>query len=170
MRFEDCLLLVLKHEGGFSNHPRDPGGATNMGVTQRAWEEYVKHPVSVDTIRRLTVGDITPFYREKYWVYGLPDGVDYVVFDASVNSGRSRASRWLQECVGAVPDGIIGPVTLGAVNQRNPRSLIISYSAKRMAFLRSLTIWDTFGKGWERRVREVEATALSRLDSRLEQH
>ena len=68
MKFEDCLRLVLKHEGGFSNHRLDPGGATNRGVTKRAWEAYVQRKVSVDDIRRLTVEDVTPFYRDRYWI------------------------------------------------------------------------------------------------------
>jgi lysozyme family protein len=166
MKFEDCLRLVLKHEGGFSNHRLDPGGATNRGVTKRAWEAYVQRKVSVDDIRRLTVEDVTPFYRDRYWIYGLPNGVDYVVFDASVNSGPYRASRWLQECVGAVPDGIVGLKTLAAVELMEPRDIIIDYCAKRMLFLRGLDTWDTFGKGWSRRVKEVEATALDQLGSK----
>lgn len=165
MKFEDCLRLVLKHEGGFSNHPLDPGGATNRGVTKRAWENYVGRRVSVDDIRRLTVEDVTPFYRDKYWIYGLPNGVDYVVFDASVNSGPYRASRWLQECVGAVVDGVVGMRTLAAVELMEPRDLIIEYCEKRMEFLRDLSTWSTFGMGWSRRVKEVEATALAQLGS-----
>lgn len=170
MKFEDCLRLVLAHEGGFSNHRLDPGGATNRGVTKRAWEAYVQRKVSVDEIRRLTVEDVTPFYRSRYWIEGLPNGVDYVVFDAAVNSGVSRASRWLQECVGAVPDGIVGLKTLAAVDLMEPRDIIIDYTATRMMFLRNLATWSTFGVGWSRRVKEVEATALAQLGSTPEQH
>lgn len=170
MKFEDCLRLVLAHEGGFSQHPLDPGGATNRGVTKRAWEAYVKRKVTVDDIKRLTVEDVTPFYRDRYWIPGLPNGVDYVVFDASVNSGPHRASRWLQECVGAIPDGVVGMRTLAAVDLVEPRDLIVEYCARRMEFLRDLSTWGTFGKGWSRRVKEVEATALAQLDSKPEQH
>lgn len=169
MKFEDCLPLVLKHEGGFSQHRLDPGGATNRGVTKRAWEAYVGRKVTVDDIKRLTVEDVTPFYRDRYWIPGLPNGVDYVVFDASVNSGPHRASRWLQECVGAIPDGVVGMRTLAAVDLVEPRDLIVEYCARRMEFLRDLSIWGTFGKGWSRRVNEVEATALAQLDSTPEQ-
>lgn len=170
MKFEDCLQLVLKHEGGFSNHRFDPGGATNRGVTKRAWEAYVGRKVTVDDIKQLTVEDVTPFYRDRYWIPGLPNGVDYVVFDASVNSGPHRASRWLQECVGAVPDGVVGMRTLAAVDLVEPRDLIIDYCALRMEFLRGLSVWSVFGRGWERRVNEVEATALAQLDNTPEQH
>jgi len=163
MKFEDCLRLVLRHEGGFSQHPLDPGGATNHGVTKAAWEAYVKRKVSIDDIRRLTVEDVAPLYRNRYWTPGLPDGLDYAVFDASVNSGVHRASRWLQECVGAVPDGVIGLRTLAAVELAEPRDLINDYCDKRLEFLRDLVTWNTFGKGWGRRVKEVREVALAQL-------
>lgn len=166
MKFEDCLRLVLRHEGGFSNHPLDPGGVTNLGVTKRAWEAYVNRKVTVDEMRRLTVEDVTPFYKRNYWTPGLPTGLDYAVFDASVNSGVTRASRWLQECVGALPDGIIGLRTLDAVELMEPRDLINDYCDKRLEFLRGLATWGTFGKGWGRRVKEVREVALAQLGNK----
>ena len=165
--WQDALANVLKHEGGYVNHPSDPGGRTNLGVTQRVWEEWVKHDVDEKQMRELTPEMVAPLYEEKYWqrVKGddLPSGVDYVVFDASVNSGTGRASKWLQECVGVQPDGVIGPMTLRTVQSMVPADLVNLYCDKRLAFLRELKTWDTFGKGWERRVEEVRSHALTMI-------
>jgi lysozyme family protein len=110
--FDACLAHLLKHEGGFVNHPSDPGGATNLGVTQAVWEDWIDRAVSEENMRALTPAKVAPLYREMYWdrIKGdkLPSGVDYLVFDAAVNSGASRAAKWLQTTVGAVADGAIG--------------------------------------------------------------
>jgi lysozyme family protein len=162
--FDKSLAELLKHEGGFVNHPSDPGGATNLGVTQAVWEDWIDRAVSEENMRALTPAKVAPLYREMYWdrVKGdkLPSGVDYCVFDAAVNSGVSRAAKWLQSTVGAVADGMIGEQTLKLVLLTNPQMLIDKYSANRLAFLQRLATWPTFGKGWERRVEEVKATAL----------
>lgn len=159
----DALEAVLHHEGGFVDHPKDPGGATNLGCTQKVWEEWVGHPVSVDDIRNLTPEQVAPLYKERYWdkIRGddLPAGVDYVVFDAAINSGPGRAAKWLQEVVGTTADGAIGPGTLAAVSNMSPEEIVDRYQAKRLGFLQSLSTWETFGKGWGRRVNEVASTA-----------
>lgn len=162
--FEKSLAELLKHEGGYSDHPRDPGGRTNLGVTQDVWEDWIDRAVSEAEMKALTPAKVAPLYREMYWdrIKGdkLPSGVDYVVFDAAVNSGVSRAAKWLQTTVAAVPDGMIGEQTLKLVLLTNPQMLIDKYSDNRLAFLQRLATWPTFGKGWERRVEEVRATAL----------
>jgi lysozyme family protein len=103
-------------------------------------------------------------YRTKYWdkIKGdeLPSGVDYIVFDAAINSGPGRAAKWLQECVGTQPDGAIGPMTIKATESIVKADLINMYCDKRLEFLKALPTWDTFGKGWGRRVEEVRAAAL----------
>ncbi len=162
--FDKSLAELLKHEGGFVNHPSDPGGATNLGVTQAVWEDWIDRAVSEENMKALTPNKVAPLYREMYWdrIKGdkLPSGVDYCVFDAAVNSGASRAAKWLQTTVGAVADGAIGEQTLKQVLLTNPQMLIDKYSANRLAFLQRLSTWPTFGKGWERRVEEVRVTAL----------
>jgi len=162
--FDKSLAELLKHEGGFVNHPSDPGGATNLGVTQEVWEDWIDRTVSEENMKALTPAKVAPLYKELYWdrIKGdkLPAGVDYVVFDAAVNSGVSRAAKWLQTTVGAVADGAIGEQTLKQVLLTNPQMLIDKYSANRLSFLQRLLTWPTFGKGWERRVEEVRATAL----------
>jgi lysozyme family protein len=163
--FESCLAHLLKHEGGYVNHPSDPGGITNLGVTKKVFEEFVKHPVSEQDMRDLTPEKVEPLYKLLYWdkIKGdnLPTGVDYCVFDAAVNSGAGRASRWLQTAIGVEPDGSIGPKTFAAVEILHPKLLVSRYCEQRLAFLHRLPTWDTFGKGWGRRVKEVESTAQS---------
>lgn len=161
--FEKALEAVLHHEGGFVNHPADPGGMTNLGCTKKVWEEWVGHPVDEKTMRALTPGDVAPLYKKKYWdaVKGdeLPDGVDYIVFDTAINSGPGRAIKFLQGCVGVDMDGALGPVTLAAVRVFNREQLIQDYAFRRLSFLQDLPTWGTFGKGWARRVAEVQNTA-----------
>ena len=162
--FDAALKAILHHEGGYVNHPADPGGMTNLGVTKRVWEEWVGHEVDEKAMRNLTPEIVGPMYKVKYWdkIKGdeLPTGVDYVVFDAAVNSGSGRAAKWLQACVGVEPDGGIGPKTLAAVNAFDTNQLIEDYAKRRLSFLMDLQTWDTFGKGWGRRVAEVQKTGL----------
>jgi lysozyme family protein len=161
--FEDCLARVLASEGGFVNHPSDPGGMTNLGCTKVVWEEFVGHPVSEADMRALTPEMVAPLYRRKYWdkVSGdqLPKGLDYAVFDAAINSGPGRAAKWLQEVAGVPADGAIGLKTLAAVAEFTPTTLIAHYNDKRLQFLESLPTWGTFGKGWGNRVAHVQSVA-----------
>ena len=163
--FAQALQAVLKHEGGFVNNPKDPGGMTNLGCTKAVWEEHCGHPVDEKVMRALTPVDVTPIYKRKYWdkVQGdeLPSGIDYLVFDTAINSGPGRAAKLLQACVGVEPDGGIGPKTLAAVRLFNQNQLIADYSKRRLSFMMDVPAWPTFGKGWTRRVQEVEAVGLT---------
>lgn len=166
--YEQALKLVLEHEGGYVNHPRDPGGATNKGVTQRVYDEYRRkrnEPLrSVKHIEAVEVGDI---YKSQYWnaVKGneLPAGVDYCIFDFAINSGPRRAIKFLQKAVSAVPDGVLGPATLAAVKAANPAILINAICTARQRYLESLDTFSVFGKGWTRRVAGVEVHAKAMI-------
>ena len=166
--FDACFTELLKHEGGYVNHPADPGGRTNLGVTQRVYEEWVGYPVSEKIMRGLTPDHVRALYRVKYWdrVKGdeLPDGLDLCVFDFGVNAGPSRAKRYLQMLVGTKPDGIIGPNTMQAlkdkVSEVGTKELVRGYSDLRHQYYRKLRHFKTFGRGWTRRVNEVEEAAL----------
>jgi len=165
--FHESLKLLLKHEGGYVNHPSDPGGMTNLGVTAKVWQEWVGHPVDEKQMRALTAEDVAPLYKRKYWdacrADELVSGLDYAVFDYAVNSGVGRAAKTLQACVGVAIDGGIGPATLAAVKTHNSHQLIENLCDKRLDFLQSLSTFPTFGRGWERRVNEVKAEALRML-------
>jgi lysozyme family protein len=161
--WEDAFKAVLKHEGGFVNHPRDPGGMTNLGVTKRAWEEYTGQLADESEMRSLTSELVKPFYKAKYWdkIKGddLPSGVDYAAYDLAVNSGPARAAKYLQQIVGVPADGIIGPKTMAAIKDAPADEVIDALCGMRMDFLKALPTFDTFGKGWTRRVAEVETKA-----------
>jgi lysozyme family protein len=164
--FDVCVDLMLAHEGGFVNHPQDPGGMTNLGVTARVWEEWLGRPTNEKEMRALTPLMVKPLYKRKYWdairADELVDGVDYCVFDVAVNSGVGRAIKFLQQSVGATPDGGFGNITMALVKkaESDPVNLIELYCARRMEFLQSLRTFETFGKGWSRRVAEVKEKAL----------
>lgn len=165
--FDKALAEVLKHEGGFVNHARDPGGMTNLGCTKKTWERWVGRPVDEAEMRALTPADVAPLYKARYWdaIRGdeLPPGVDYAMFDTAINSGPVRAILLAQKIAGATQDGAIGPKTLAAIKDAvaayGTEAFIASYSEAREAFLRSLPTFDAFGRGWVRRVDEVEAVA-----------
>lgn len=161
--FEECLELVLKSEGGWVNHPSDPGGETNLGVTKRVWEEYVGHPV--ESLKKLTKEDVAPLYEQKYWrpCYGevLPRGLDFVVFSMGINAGPGRSIKLLQSSLGCVPDGVIGPRTRELISDSNCAALVAKFSEARRHYYESLKTFPVFGKGWLARVDREELEALS---------
>jgi len=163
--FKECLDLVLKFEGGWVNHKDDPGGETNLGVTKRVWEEWVGHPVS--TMKNLTETDVAPLYEQKYWrpCYAevLPRGLNFVVFSFGVNAGPGRSVKLLQQSIGCVPDGIIGPRTREQIRNSNIATLITQFSDARRQYYRSLKTFPTFGRGWLARVDREEQEALQMI-------
>jgi lysozyme family protein len=166
-----AFAQMIKHEGGFTDDVRDMGnrlpdgraGSTNLGVTQRAWEAYVGRKVTHEEMRALTPEQVNLFYKAKYWdavkADDLPDGVDYAVFDMSVNSGPNRAAVTLQQAAGVFQDGLIGPKTIAAVCALDADKLIEDFCIRRIDFMQRLPSWADFGRGWERRVDEVAEAA-----------
>lgn len=156
--------LIFPSEGGYSDHPRDPGGATNMGITIGTLRAYRGKAVTKADVRALTKDEAREIYRKNYWnkVSGdlLPDGVDAVTMDSAVNSGVGRGAYWLQRAVGAKVDRKIGAETLKMTEAATDTVTINRMCDDRMNFLRSLGTWPTFGKGWSRRVTELRAVAL----------
>lgn len=160
--FPQALKLVLKYEGGKVDDPRDPGGRTAYGVTQdtyNAWRK--KQGLPNADVFTISQADVAAIYRQEYWdsIRGddLPSGVDFAVFDFAVNSGVGRAAKTLQSVVGVTQDGQIGPATLQAT-----RAYVgLAVTNKRLAFMQSLSIWSTFGKGWSARIADVKAQVLA---------
>jgi lysozyme family protein len=163
--FQECLELLLKSEGGWVNHPSDPGGETNLGVTKRVWEEYVGHPV--ESLKKLTKDDVAPLYELKYWrpcyCEVLPRGLDFVIFSMGVNAGTGRSIKLLQQSIGCVPDGVIGPKTRELISSSNGTNLIAKFSETRREYYRSLKTFPIFGKGWLSRVDREETEALDMI-------
>jgi lysozyme family protein len=162
-----CLETILHHEGGYVNHPKDPGGETNLGVTKKVYEEFG----GVKDMKDLTREDVEPIYKKNYWdrVKGdqLPSGLDLCVFDFGVNAGTGRAAKYLQNLIGTTADGGIGPNTLKAldnyVDGHGVQTTIENYQAERQKYYESLSTFDTFGKGWTRRVTETTELAVSMI-------
>ena len=163
--FDKCLSMLLEHEGGYVNHPDDPGGMTNMGITKRTYDDFHGTDIDEEGMRQLTTADIEPIYKENYWLkckcHELPSGVDWAMFDWAVNSGPSRAAKALQRAVGASTDGVIGPQTLALAKGVDRVNLINRMAMYREQFYRSLSTFDTFGKGWLRRNDETREQAIA---------
>ncbi len=163
--WDNAFEAVIMHEGGYVDHPSDPGGATNMGITHRTLAAWRKVPsVTKQDVRNLTRAEAKAIYETNYWRTSgadrLPVGIDYAVFDYAVNSGPARAVKDLQRVVGVAADGIVGAQTLAAVAAMRPSRVIEELSERRMAFLRGLSTFGTFGRGWTRRVEEVRDRAF----------
>lgn len=155
MNFDIAVARVFGHEGGYSDHKDDPGGKTQYGITETVAREFGY----TGDMRDLPHAYAKLIYREKYWdavsADLLPAGIRYAVFDAAVNSGPRQAIKWLQAAAGVSTDGIIGPVTLKAVHMLNAPDLKLRMLAQRLHFLTKLKTWDSFGRGWARRIADV---------------
>ncbi len=161
--FKNALNHVLVHEGGWADHPRDPGGATMKGVTLITYRRHFGEDKTKDDLKNISDGELEKIYDSGYWrkchCNDLPSGIDYAVFDAAVNSGPGRGAKWLQASVGADQDGSIGSETLSHVKGHGPIEVIDDMCDHRLTFLRSLSNWSVFGKGWGRRVEGVRSIA-----------
>ena len=172
--FESSLVLVLKSEGGFTTDTHDNGnklpdgraGSTNLGVTQANWEAFVGHPVTWDNMKALTAETVAPFYKRKYWDVAhcdeLPQGLDYLVFDFAVNAGAGRSIKILQTSIGVTADGALGPLSLSAINNLEPKLLIERFTDAKEKFYKALNN-PTYEKGWLARTATVEKSALSMI-------
>ena len=164
--YERALARLLAHEGGYTNHPSDPGGPTNFGITLRDYRTYVKPGATAADVRAMRREEAERIYRARYWdtlrCDDLPAGVDYAVFDYGVNSGIGRSGKVLgrmlklADTTSTVSDGVIA-----AARAADAKALVASICDERLRFLKSLKTWSVFGKGWERRVSEVRAAALA---------
>lgn len=155
--YAQALKQVLKYEGGKVDNPKDPGGRTAYGVTQdtyNAWRK--KQGLPNADVFTISQSEVAAIYKYEYWdaIRGddLPSGVDFAVFDYAINSGVSKAAKTLQSVVGVTQDGQIGPQTIQAAKTY----VAMAVTNKRLAFMQSLSIWSTFGKGWSARIADVK--------------
>lgn len=182
-RFDRCVTHVLRHEGGFVDHPSDPGGATNRGISLRyartrgsMFDLDGDGDVDKNDILLVTEPFAKQVYRDWFWndVRGdeLRAGIDFVMFDFAVNSGAGRAIRFAQQCAGEMlrrpitVDGYIGPQTMAALREVDPQDFINNYNDDRLSWLQRLSTWKTFAGGWSRRVVETTEIALQMALSR----
>jgi len=162
-----CLEMILHHEGGYVNHPKDPGGETNLGVTKRVYEDFGGTKDMKDLVRE----DVEPIYKKNYWdrmkCDDVPAGLDLCLFDFGVNAGTGRSAKYLQRMIGTVADGGIGPNTLRAlgnyIEEVGTEGAIKNFQSKRQEYYESLSTFETFGRGWTRRVDETTEAALGMI-------
>ena len=166
--YEFCLDRVLAHEGGYTNHPADPGGPTNFGITIFDYRKYIKPDATAADIRAMKVDEAKTIYRARYWdaqrCDELPAGVDYVVFDYGVNSGTGRSGKVLRRAL-RLPDhsSIVNDEVIAAAKAAEANARVIAICDERRRFLQSLKTWTVFGAGWDRRVTEVRSAALAMI-------
>lgn len=162
--FPRCNAITLSHEGGWADHPSDPGGATMKGVTLATYRKRFPNATKTD-LRKISDSDLEAIYREDYWnpirAEDLPFGVDLATYDFGVNSGPSRAVRNLQAVLAVPQDGIVGPATLMAAAASDGKAAIKSLCGRRLSFVRGLRTWAVFGGGWSRRIADIEARAVA---------
>jgi len=170
--YDEALRRLLAHEGGYSDHPSDPGGPTKYGITIHDYRRYVKPNATAADVRAMTIDEAKAIYRKRYWdalcCDDLPAGIDYAVFDYGVNSGIGRSGKVLRRVLG-LPDNThaVNATVLGALVRRDPKAIITAICDERLAFLKRLKTWPVFGRGWERRVSEVRAASLRMAAERV---
>jgi lysozyme family protein len=164
--YDVCLPLLLAHEGGYSNHPSDPGGPTKFGITIFDYRKHIKPDATAADVRAMTIEEAKRIYRTRYWdaqrCDELPAGVDYAVFDYGVNSGIGRSGKVLRRLVSlADRPSTVSDDVIDAVRASDPVTLVAAICDERLRFLQSLRTWPVFGAGWRRRVTEVKSAALA---------
>lgn len=165
LTYDEALRRLLVHEGGYTNHPSDPGGPTNFGITIADYRKYVKPDATAADVRAMPVAEAKAIYRKRYWdaqrCDELPAGVDYSVFDYGVNSGIGRSGKVLRRVVG-LPDNVsvVNDQVLAYARVRDPKVLVAAICDERLAFLKSLKTWPVFGRGWGARVAAVKIVSL----------
>lgn len=164
--FDRALARVLVYEGGYSNNPKDPGGATDKGVTQGTYNSWrLRQGLATAPVKGIKDAEVAMIYKLDFWdrIKGdeLASGVDFCMFDAAVNSGVGGATKWAQAVLGLNPDGDMGPKTLEAIQGDDPEDFVRAFCAHRLGTLQRLKTWSTFGKGWHARVANVQATSLA---------
>lgn len=146
--FDSSFAALVGNEGGYVNNPADPGGETNWGISKRSYP-------TVD-IAALSQDDAKAIYKRDFWDRAqcdrLPPGIAFDVFDTAVNSGIGQAIRFLQRAVGVADDGVVGPMTLAAISRVEPEAVQARFNGQRLDFMTRLTTWDTFSRGWARRI------------------
>jgi lysozyme family protein len=166
--YETALAFVLQYEGGYVNHPKDRGGPTNLGITQKTLSRFRGEPVTIADVKALTVAEAARIYRQNYWdeIQGddLPAGIDLALFDFAVNAGPGRAIKLFQAVLNVTQDGLIGPRTLQAAKKGKASFIISALCSVRIDYKRRLSSWATFGRGWARRVRDVERASLAMVE------
>lgn len=152
LSFDQIFERCMGHEGGYVNHPKDPGGETNWGVTIGTARANGYN----GAMRSMTRIQAKEIYRKAYWERAkcaqYHSALGFQMFDAAINHGIGNAIRMLQRAVGVADDGVVGKQTLEAINQKTIDDALVLFNATRLEFYTKLKTFDTFGRGWTRRV------------------
>lgn len=172
INFDESLRRLLISEGGYTNHPSDPGGPTNYGITIYDARKYaaefgwiVGRAVTTQDIKDMPLWFAKKVYDAKYWhsqlCHLLASGVDYAIFDYGVNSGIGRSGKVLKRVLGMdASSSVVTPDVVAAVERVGAVKVINAVMDERLHFLQALNTWPVFGAGWGRRVVEVRAASL----------
>ena len=148
MTFDEAFDLLIGHEGRYVNHPSDPGGETKFGISKRAYPAL--------DIKALTLDEAKAIYRRDYWIPAgcdrVPEALRFDVLDMAVNSGVKVAIQTLQRVLSVRDDGLIGPATLLVLSQSDTKAVQARFNGARLEMMTDLAGWQTFGKGWARRI------------------
>lgn len=159
--YNSCLSCVLGLEGGYTDDPNDPGGATNLGITQNEYDAWrTAQGLPTQSVELITDDEANTIYYNNYWVpmncAALPAGLDCAVFQAGVNIGPATAVEMLQGILNVTADGVVGPATLAAITPANTSSVIAAFLAAQQNYYQSLAQTNSseasFLDGWMNRV------------------
>jgi len=161
--FDACFERLIGHEGGYTDNPKDPGNSTGgrVGAGQLNGTKYgiAANTYPDEDIKNITLERAKELYRRDYWsrirADDMPVEIRYPLFDAAVNSGPVQATKWLQRAIGVAADGVIGPKTMAAVQAFDAGKLRSAMLAQRLLFMTNLPAWQTFGRGWARRIADL---------------
>ncbi len=155
MNFDTSFEKLIGHEGGYVNHPADPGGETNFGISKRSYP--------LEDIKGMTLERAREIYKRDFWnpagCDAVPEPIKFDLFDMAVNSGCRQAIKTLQQAVGTNPDGLLGGKTLQAVQSMSPDRVLMRFNAARLLFMTGLANWPAFSRGWARRIAENQLSA-----------
>ena len=148
MDFDSAFEALIGHEGGYVDHPNDPGGETKFGISKRSYPDV--------NIAGLTLDEAKAIYRRDYWDRAkadeMPSELRSLIFDGAVNAGVAQSIKWLQRAAGAREDGVLGPITMSAIADSNPHKIASNFLGQRLNHMTELKHWDQFGRGWARRI------------------
>lgn len=158
--FDEAFRIVVGHEGGFVDDPKDPGGRTKYGISQRSYPNLNIGALTLEDAKRIYLRD----FWEKAHCHIMDPGLALIVFDAAVNNGVGQAARWLQSALGVTVDGVIGPATRAALASANAEEVLTELHASRIYMMAGLSTWKNFGRGWSRRLARLPYQA-ARMES-----
>lgn len=163
--FDEAFRIVVGHEGGYVDDPKDPGGRTKYGISQRSYPNL--------NIGALTLDDAKAIYKRDYFerahCHIMDPGLGLIMFDAAVNNGVGQAIRWLQGALGVSVDGVVGPATRAALAQANAEDVLVELHASRIHMMAGLSTWKNFGRGWSRRLARLPYQAARMEGDYVEQ-